>query len=66
MRDMLLMLLYTDITKAFDTVSHSKLLKILQSYGKRNNVLNWITAFINGRNQSVYVNNVLSSFFECD
>ena len=66
MRDMLLMLLYTDITKAFDTVSHSKLLKILQSYGIRNNVLNWITAFISGRNQSVYVNNVLSSFFECD
>ena len=55
--------IYTDITKALDTVSHSKLLKILQSYGIRNNVLNWITAFISGRSQSVCVNNVLSSFF---
>ena len=34
----------------------------MQSYGIRNNVLNWITAFINGRSQSVCVNNVLSSF----
>ena len=34
----------------------------MQSYGIRNNVLNWITAFINGRSRSVCVNNVLSSF----
>ena len=54
--------IYTGITKAFNKVSHSKLLKILQSYGIRNNVLNWITAFISGRSQSVCVNNVLSSF----
>ena len=52
--------IYTDITKAFDTVSHSKLLKILQSYGIRNNVLNWINAFISGRSQSVCVNNFFS------
>ena len=48
---------YTDIAKAFDTVSHSKLLLKIEVYGFKSNlhVLQWIRAFLNNRTQCVYV-----------
>ena len=55
-------IVYTDISKAFYTVSHKKLLDVLKSYGILNNVLNWIQTFICNRKQCVCVNNVLSSY----
>ena len=55
-------IVYTDISKALDTVSHKKLLDVLKSYGILNNVLNWIQTFICNRKQCVCVNNVLSSY----
>ena len=57
-------IIYTDISKAFDTVSHPKLISVLQSYGVCNNVLNWITSFISYRKQCVCINDAFSSF--CD
>ena len=42
-------IVYTDISKAFDTVSHKKLLDVLKSHGILNNVLNWIQTFICNR-----------------
>ena len=57
-------IIYTDILKAFDTVSHSKLISVLQSYRVCNNVLNWITSFISYRKQCVCINDTISSF--CD
>ena len=38
---------HTDIAKAFDSVSHSKLISVLNSYGIQCNVLNWIRSFSN-------------------
>ena len=44
---------YTDIAKAFDTVSHSKLLLKVEAYGFKSNLLQWIRAFLNDRTQCV-------------
>ena len=45
---------YTDIAKAFDTVSHSKLLLKIEVYGFKSNLLQWIRVFLNDRTQCVY------------
>ena len=52
---------YTDIAKAFDTVSHSKLLLKVEVYGFKSNLLQWIRAFLNDRTQCVYVGLDVSS-----
>ena len=52
---------YTDIAKAFDSVSHSKLLLKVEAYGFKSNLLQWIRAFLNDRTQCVYVGLDVSS-----
>ena len=52
--------IYTDIAKAFDTVSHPKLLSVLKSYGICSNVFHWICNFLQGRIQFDCVNNCIS------
>ena len=52
---------YTDIAKAFDTVSHSKLLLKVEAYGFKSNLLQWIRAFLNDRTQCIYVGLDVSS-----
>ena len=47
--------IYTDLAKTFDTVSHLKLIAVLQSYGVQCNVLGWIRDFLSDRVQSVSV-----------
>ena len=51
---------YTDIKKAFDSVSHNRLLKILIQYGFDDNLVNWLNEFLNNRSQRVLINNTLS------
>uniref|UniRef100_A0A0N4UM48 Reverse transcriptase domain-containing protein n=1 Tax=Dracunculus medinensis TaxID=318479 RepID=A0A0N4UM48_DRAME len=51
---------YLDLAKAFDTVSHSKLLVTLNSYGITGDLYNWVSDYIKDRYQAVYVNNTLS------
>ena len=53
-------IVYTDIAKAFDSVSHSKLILVLNSYGIQCNVLNWIRSFFSNRVQKVCVNGSFS------
>lgn len=53
--------IYTDISKAFDSVSHTKLLLVLDSYGLHPTVINWIGNFLSDRNQQVIINDQLSS-----
>ena len=48
--------IYFDFAKAFDTVPHRRLIGKLESYGIKGKVLNWISAFLCGRNQTVRVN----------
>ena len=44
-----------DFSKAFDKVSHSKLLWKLHQYGIRGKVLSWIQAFLGNRSQQVVI-----------
>ena len=53
--------IYTDIAKAFDSVTHSKLLNVLLSYGIEGKVLDWINCFLYNRVQSVCINNCYSN-----
>ena len=46
-----------DLRKAFDTVNHSILLKKLEIYGIRVNVLELFNHYLSNRSQFVYVNN---------
>lgn len=48
--------IYLDFAKAFDTVPHRRLLEKLRSYGIRDELLNWISAFLCDRTQVVVVN----------
>ena len=46
---------YTDFSKAFDTVSHPKLIHKIKSYGFKGEVLEWLIAFLSNRSQFVDV-----------
>ena len=52
---------YVDFARAFDSVSHPKLMIKLQGYGVKGNLLFWIGAFLSNRTQSVRVGSSLSS-----
>ena len=56
---------YTDLSKAFDTISHAKLLSKLHAYGIQGSLLCWIKSFLSDRVQSVSINSVLSSEKQC-
>ena len=56
---------YTDLSKAFDTISHVKLLSKLHAYGIQGSLLDWIKSFLTNRSQSVSINSALSSSKPC-
>ena len=56
----LLIGIYLDYAKAFDKVSHSKLLVKLTNLGICGNIHSWISSFLSGRSQRVRVNNQMS------
>ena len=47
--------IYFDFAKAFDTVPHRRLLKKLEEYGVKNEVLLWVESFLKDRHQLVKV-----------
>ena len=51
---------YIDLAKAFDTISHEILLEKLHIYGVDTNSLSWFQSFLQDRKQKCYVNDVLS------
>jgi len=52
--------LYLDIAKAFDVVSHVKLLELLESVGVGGYLLNWIRAWLADRSQRVVIDGISS------
>ncbi len=56
--------IYIDFSKAFDMVSHSKLLSKLRSYNITGNLLRFVTDFLSNRSQRTRVGNSLSEFKE--
>ena len=51
-----------DFQRAFDTVSHRKLLHKLSGYGIRGNLLQWISSFLSNRLQRVRVGSSFSKY----
>ena len=51
--------IYVDFSKAFDRVSHSRLLQILTQYGISGSLYAWIEDFLINRSMRVKVNDVL-------
>ena len=54
--------MFIDLRKAFDTVSHSILLKKLHAYCIRSNMLKLCTCYLYGRSQYVQYNQANSAF----
>ena len=54
-------LIYIDFKKAFDNVSHCKLIHKLTAYGIDGLVLKWIQSFLSNRTQHVHVDYTLLS-----
>jgi hypothetical protein len=54
-------LIIMDFAKAFDKVSHRRLLYKLKYYGIQTHTLNWIQAFLTDRTQTVVIDGVTSN-----
>ena len=54
------MIAYIDFHRAFDSISHIKLIHKLKSYGIAGNLLFWLTAFLSSRYQKVRIGSALS------
>ena len=54
--------IYTDFSKAFDKVSHKKLILKLETLGIRGRVIKWIENFLTDRHQKVRVNEQCSGW----
>ena len=52
--------IYIDVSKAFDTISHSLLKQKLKKYGIEGKFYDWISGFLSNRTQKVRVG---TSFF---
>ena len=55
--------LYIDVSKAFDSISHNKLIYKLKKYGFGGIFLLWIENFLTNRTQSVKINSELSPMY---
>jgi hypothetical protein len=53
---------YTDFSKAFDTVSHRLLIHKMSSYGFNGSMLQWLDSYLSRRYQRVVINGISSSW----
>ena len=56
--------IYLDIRKAFDSISHRRLLQKLEAYGIEGEVLEWVRDFLKGRRQRVMLNGRSSDWMD--
>ena len=57
--------IYTDLSKAFDSLFHTKLLHKLKTKGLDSWTFNWIRSLLLGRSQRVAINSANSSWLNC-
>lgn len=57
----IVMAVFMDLQKAFDTVNIDILIEKLEHYGVRGIQLNWFKSYLVGRSQCTFINDVLSS-----
>ena len=55
-------MIYLDFSKLFDKVAHRRLLKKLDNYGNRGNLLNWIQDLLTNRQQRVLIKGEISDW----
>ena len=53
-------IIYVDFQKAFDSVSHQKLIIKLEGYGVHGDLLEWLKAFLSNRTQAVNISGCVS------
>ena len=56
--------IYTDFSKAFDSVPHERLFVKMEALGIKGDILNWVKSFLSGRTQCVNVEGAFSSWKE--
>ena len=54
--------IYTDLSKAFDSISYDKLLVKMHGYGGNPSVCEWVRDFLTDRQQRVAINNCKSNW----
>ena len=54
--------IYTDFSKAFDSVPHERLFLKMESVGIKGDILKWVKSFLRGRTQCVNVDGALSAW----
>ena len=54
--------IYLDFQKAFDKVTHQRLILKLKSHGMGNSIINWIEQWLTDRRQRVVVDGEVSSW----
>ena len=59
---MLIGAVFYDISKCFDSINHSLLLRIMSKYGFRGIEKTWFESYLNSRKQKVNLNGQQSSF----
>jgi len=55
--------IYTDFSKAFDSVNHSILIAKLRLFGIHNPLLSWFSSYLDDRSQQVKINGFLSDIY---
>ena len=55
-------IIYLDLKKAFDTVSHKILINKLENIGLDLNTITWFTSYLDGRKQQTRINNFCSEY----
>ena len=53
-------IIYTDVKKAFDSVSHIKLITTLSQNNFHSSLVSWLQEFLNDKTQKVVINNTFS------